>query len=63
MIASPRLATLLTLLATIAVLALALTVLVSSWLAGLSITEWRSAPAGSRLDIVFDEPAHPPWSW
>jgi hypothetical protein len=54
---------LLAVLVALAVLLMALYVLASSWLANLTITEWRGAPAGSQLDIMFDEPAHPPWSW
>jgi hypothetical protein len=54
---------LLALLVALTVLLMALYVLASSWLAGLTITEWRGAPAGAQLDIFFDEPAHPAWSW
>jgi hypothetical protein len=31
--------------------------------AGITVGEWRNAPAGSALGVVFDEPAHPPWTW
>ena len=30
---------------------------------GITVREWRDAPAGGSLDVVFDEPAHPPWTW
>ena len=50
-------------LVALAVVVIGLYVLVSSWLANLTVTEWRDAPAGSHLDILFDEPAHPAWSW
>jgi len=30
---------------------------------GITVREWRSAPAGGGRDVVFDEPAHPPWNW
>lgn len=54
---------LLAFLATLAVLIFVLHLLVTAWLANISVTEWRHAPAGSQLDILFDEPAHPAWSW
>ena len=30
---------------------------------GITVREWRNAPAGADLDVVFDEPSHPPWNW
>jgi hypothetical protein len=54
---------LLAFLVALAVLLAASYLLGSFWLANLTITEWRGAPAGSQLDIMFDEPAHPAWSW
>ena len=54
---------LLAFLATLVVLVMAMYVLVSFWLSNLTVTEWRGAPAGAQLDILFDEPAHPAWSW
>ncbi len=50
-------------LVALAALVIGLYVLASSWLANLTVVEWRDAPAGSHLDILFDEPAHPAWSW
>jgi hypothetical protein len=51
------------LLAFLAALVFGVHLLLTAWLANLTVIEWRDAPAGSRLDIMFDEPAHPPWSW
>jgi hypothetical protein len=56
-------AALLAFLTALVVLVIALYLFAASWLANLTVTEWRDAPAGSQLDIMFDEPAHPPWSW
>jgi hypothetical protein len=54
---------LLAFLATLALLVFGLHLLLTAWLANFTVKEWRDAPAGSQLDILFDEPAHPPWSW
>ncbi len=63
---SGRGAALFALLVFLSALAIAVTglyILTSFWLANLTVREWREAPAGSQLEILFDEPAHPPWSW
>jgi hypothetical protein len=54
---------LLAFLVALTVLLAASYLLISFWLTNLTIREWRGAPAGSQLDIIFDEPAHPPWNW
>jgi hypothetical protein len=56
-------ASLLAFLAILGVLILGLHMLIAAWLANLTVSEWRGAPAGAQLDVFFDEPAHPAWSW
>jgi hypothetical protein len=38
-------------------------VVVASRAISITVPEWRNAPAGSALDVITDEPAHPPWNW
>ncbi len=56
-------AALLALLAALAIALAGVGLLGSLWLTSFTVREWRDAPAGSQLNILFDEPAHPPWSW